>query len=180
MTADCSGGVGWTLPGETRVTENPFSFTRSDYLNFDAVLTVTCGLALLAASVPDSTTTTTTSTYSPTDIPTNVTTVTAATLVPGLPSETDTHEASASQGSSSEAWIAGPVIGAGVAFCLVVVSAWWFWRRRRKSTVSSNYHAGGRPRAQTKKPVIPELAATEAVPASELPAGREATMHELP
>ncbi|KAL2838617.1 hypothetical protein BJY01DRAFT_250856 [Aspergillus pseudoustus] len=175
MTADCSGGLGWTLPGETRVTEDPFSFTQKDYLNVDAVLTVTGGLDLLTAPVPvDSSTTTLTST----DSPTRFATVTTATSVPALPSETDMREAPASQESSSKAWIAGPVIGAVVGFCLIVVSAWWVWRRRHKSVVASNHHPGGKQRAEpeapTNKPGVPEMAATEAVPASELPAGSRA------
>jgi hypothetical protein len=111
-------------------------------------------------------------------------TATAATSASALPSETDIREAPVGNETSSKAWIAGPVIGAVVGLCLIVGLAWWLWRRGHKSGGASNNQTGGEQRAEleapTNKPGVPEMAATEAVQASELPGGSRVKVHEMP
>jgi hypothetical protein len=149
MTAEYCGGVGWTLQGESELAKDPFSFIQTDYLSDDVVLTVMGGLDLLAAPVTDSTARPLTSTGSPTS---RLATVTAAASGPALPFEPDTRGAPVGNRSSLIDRIIGPVIGAVVGFCLIIVLAWWYWRRCHESAVASNHHPGGRHRVELEAP----------------------------
>ncbi|KAL3472031.1 hypothetical protein BJX99DRAFT_236180 [Aspergillus californicus] len=88
-----------------------------------------------------------TSTYSPDDFTYEVVPITAgleklsstsdATATPSeSTSGADSNSDSDSGGSSSKAWIAGPVVGAIVG-CALIAGAIWFWLRRRRAGAQS-------------------------------------------
>lgn len=56
-------------------------------------------------------------------------------------------------GESSKAWVAGPVIGAVVAFALITLAAIWYTRRRKQ--IPQNIEYGSWPEVGYYKPELP-------------------------
>ena len=73
----------------------------------------------------------------------------SATLSPTVTSLNDTK----TDGESSKAWIAGPVVGAVVVFSLVALAMIWYTRRRRPQPKNIEYVS--QPETGYHKPELP-------------------------
>lgn len=124
--------------------------------------------------------------WQPSDLATQTTTTStgvSSTVSPTATSQGNTP----TDGQSSKAWIAGPVIGAVIAVTLIALAAIWYNRRRKYQP--GNYGQGSQPGIWHDKPELPTDGAqvfeapSDTVHSSKKPVGELSatnTVSELP